>query len=471
MKITIDDIKQMVNECVQTILMENVYMDKNKVNTKKKEIGLTYRKGEKNKNALKNGSVPDYLVTDKMDNTSNADTYIVKLKNGIDSYNITDIKGMEVMHFFKKFWDNEKALLKVKNNLTNTVDDYQLTMLKQEREEFLNQFISKVEVVLTDFINKNIENREDLVGITLFPVKSSSKFNTKMADEMADMSVLGLPVQIISEDLLVKDLRHLEKDDEFIERNADFYNGKYSALDKFNMGTVNQNLDKEINKYNTLSSVWQHLPEINNYFEIIKTLYYRYNREGLSDKMMDKLAEVYKKYYDALQKCYGLKYLDTVSGTEKKLHKEKIIVAKRYTKGPSVEKRSEDIWKLVKSRLWGKKCPVTNKPYTEIEICEWEKKSFEIKYLSNSVRLGLRNIYNPNPDEDYVKGELERIKNTLFVIFDDNISGGATLGDICYQCKKLGIENLVPITFGKMQESNTIGIIPLNTPENGYNYE
>ena len=224
-------------------------------------------------------------------------------------------------------------------------------MLKQEREEFLNQFISKIEVVLTDFINKNIENREDLVGITLFPVKSSSKFNTKMADEMADMSVLGLPVQIISEDLLVKDLRHLEKDDEFIERNADFYNGKYSALDKFNMGTVNQNLDKEINKYNTLSSVWQHLPEINNYFEIIKTLYYRYNREGLSDKMMDKLAEVYKKYYDALQKCYGLKYLDTVSGTEKKLHKEKIIVAKRYTKGPSVEKRSEDIWKLVKSNI------------------------------------------------------------------------------------------------------------------------
>ena len=102
MKITIDDIKQMVNECVQTILMENVYMDKNKVNTKKKEIGLTYRKGEKNKNALKNGSTPDYLNTDKMDK-NNADTYIVKLKNGIDSYNITDIKGMEVMHFFKKF--------------------------------------------------------------------------------------------------------------------------------------------------------------------------------------------------------------------------------------------------------------------------------------------------------------------------------------------------------------------------------
>jgi hypothetical protein len=335
----------------------------------------------------------------------------------------------------------------------------------------LNQFVNKIEIVLTDYINKNVENKESLVGISLFPVKSSSNFNNKMAYEMSDMSVLGLPIQIINENLLVKDLRNLEKDDEFISRNQDFYNGKYSAVDKFDMGTVGQNLDKEVNKYNTLSEVWNLLPEINEYYKLIIRYYYSYNTKGLSDKMKEKLVEVYKKYYDTLQKCYGLKYLDTVSGTEKKLHKEKIIVSKKYTKGPSVEKRSFDIWSLVKPYLRGQKCPITNKAYTEIDICEWEKKSFEIKYLSNSVRLGLRNIYNPNTDEEYVKNELERIKNTLFVIFDDNISGGATLGDICYQCEKLGIENLVPITFGKMEESNTIGIIPLSVPENGYNYE
>lgn len=469
MKLTIEDIKYIVRESVYNILNENVYADLKKRNSKTKQLGLTYNKGKStNKNSASN---QDYLKTDKMDNANNADTYIVKLKGGINSYNITGIKGMNVMHFFKKFWDNEKAIMKLKDKAENTIENYELTMLENERKEFLNQFVRKIEVVLTDFISKNVEDKENLVGISLFPVKSSSNFNNKMAYEMSDMSVLGLPIQIINENLLVKDLRNLEKDDEFINRNQDFYGGKYSAIDKFDMGTVGQNLDKEVNKYNTLSKVWSLLPEINEYYKLIVRYYYSYNTKGLSDKMMEKLVEVYKKYYDTLQKCYGLKYLDTVSGTEKKLHKEKIIISKKYTKGPSVEKRSFDIWSLVKPYLRGQKCPITNKAYTEIDICEWEKKSFEIKYLSNSVRLGLRNIYNPNTDEEYVKSELERIKNTLFVIFDDNISGGATLGDICYQCEKLGIENLVPITFGKMEESNTIGIIPLSVPENGYNYE
>ena len=469
MKLTIEDIKYIVRESVYNILNENVYADLKKRNSKTKQLGLTYNKGKStNKNSASN---QDYLKTDKMDNANNADTYIVKLKGGINSYNITGIKGMNVMHFFKKFWDNEKAIMKLKDKAENTIENYELTMLENERKEFLNQFVRKIEVVLTDFISKNVEDKENLVGISLFPVKSSSNFNNKMAYEMSDMSVLGLPIQIINENLLVKDLRNLEKDDEFISRNQDFYGGKYSAIDKFDMGTVGQNLDKEVNKYNTLSKVWSLLPEINEYYKLIVRYYYSYNTKGLSDKMMEKLVEAYKKYYDTLQKCYGLKYLDTVSGTEKKLHKEKIIISKKYTKGPSVEKRSFDIWSLVKPYLRGQKCPITNKAYTEIDICEWEKKSFEIKYLSNSVRLGLRNIYNPNTDEEYVKSELERIKNTLFVIFDDNISGGATLGDICYQCEKLGIENLVPITFGKMEESNTIGIIPLSVPENGYNYE
>ena len=466
MQLTINDIKQMVNECIQTILNENVYIDKNKVNSRKKEIGLTYRKNSGNVNAF---SSADYLKTDKMD-ANNADTYIVKLKNGIDSYNITRIMGMEVMHFFKKFWDNAKAILKVKNENSDTVDDYELTMLEEERRTFLNQFTHKIELVLANFINTKVENEEDIIGITLYPVKSSSKFNVKMTEEMQDMSVLGLPVQIIGDDLFIKDLRNLEKDTDFIKRNQEFYDSDYSAAEKFDMGTVSQNLDSTINKYNSLNEVWKLLPELNSYVENLKSLYYRYNTKGLSEKMIAKLVDTYKNYYDTLQKCYGVKYIDAVSGAERKLHKDKIIVALKYTKGPSVEKRSADIWNLVKKHLRGQKSPITNKPYKAVDVCMWDKKSFEIKYLSNSVRLGLKNIYNPNTDEEYVKNELKRINNTLFVIFDDNISGGATLGDICYQCKKLGIKNLVPITFGQMEESNTISFIPLNTPKNGYNF-
>lgn len=471
MKITLDDIKTMVNECVQTILTENVYMDRNKVNRNKKKIGLTYRKNSKNVDALKTG---DYLNTDKMDKRG-ADTYIVPLKNGIDSYNITSIKGVSVMHFFKKFWDNEKAIVKIKekkaNNPDDTVEDYELTMLENERLSFLNQFIEKIEIVLEDFINKNIEDKESLRAISIYPVKSSSNFNNKMAQEMVTMDVLGLPLQIIRDDLFVKDLRNFERDEDFIKRNQEFYDGDFSAIKKFDKGTVSQNVDTALNRYNSLKEVEQLLPEINECVKVLLSLYYRNNTKGLSERVILKLVELYKKYYDTLQKCFGIKYIDVPTGKETGMHKEKILVSKKYTKSPSVEKRSEDIWKLVKPYLRGQKCPVTNKSYTEIEICEWEKKSFEIKYLSNSVRLGLRNIYNPNTDEDYVKGELARIKNTLFVIFDDNISGGATLGDICYQCEKLGIKNVVPITFGQMEESNTIGIIPLSVPENDYNYE
>jgi hypothetical protein len=65
---------------------------------------------------------------------------------------------------------------------------------------------------------------------------------------------------------------------------------------------------------------------------------------------------------------------------------------------------------------------------------------------------------------------MEKIKGTVFVIFDDNISGGATLSDICYQAKKLGINYIVPITFGVMREKYKIGMMNINRPTNGWNF-
>lgn len=76
---------------------------------------------------------------------------------------------------------------------------------------------------------------------------------------------------------------------------------------------------------------------------------------------------------------------------------------------------------------------------------------FSIKSMTNDIRLGLKNYFLA--DDEIVKQELEKIQNTVFVIFDDNISGGATLSDICLQAKNLGIQYIIPITFGKMRES------------------
>lgn len=48
-----------------------------------------------------------------------------------------------------------------------------------------------------------------------------------------------------------------------------------------------------------------------------------------------------------------------------------------------------------------------------------------------------------------VQKEVNKIKNTVFVIFDDNISGGATLSDVCYQAKKIGINNIIVPNFNE----------------------
>ena len=60
-------------------------------------------------------------------------------------------------------------------------------------------------------------------------------------------------------------------------------------------------------------------------------------------------------------------------------------------------------------------------------------------------------------------------EGTVFVIFDDNISGGSTLSDICYQAKKLGIKYIIPITFGEMRVKYQQGTLAINAPEK-WNY-
>jgi hypothetical protein len=138
----------------------------------------------------------------------------------------------------------------------------------------------------------------------------------------------------------------------------------------------------------------------------------------------------------------------------------------KYTKGPSVEDRSGKIWALVEPILSKQISPSTGKEYGQVDIYEWEPSKFQIKKLSNGERMGLKGYYSPNEDSEFVQKELERIKGGVFVIFDDNISGGATLSDICYQCKELGIQYIIPITFGEMDEKWTMNMIPLSQPTN-----
>ena len=84
---------------------------------------------------------------------------------------------------------------------------------------------------------------------------------------------------------------------------------------------------------------------------------------------------------------------------------------------------------------------------------------------------GRRHVHDSYFYTDLYKEELKNTDDSIVVIFDDNISGGATFSDICYQLQKIGVKYMIPITFGKMRTSYSQGIGQvINKPENGFNY-
>lgn len=108
-------------------------------------------------------------------------------------------------------------------------------------------------------------------------------------------------------------------------------------------------------------------------------------------------------------------------------------------------------------------------PVRPYDICMWQPANFQIKKLGNDSRMALKNYFSIN--NDTAETELKNTDNSIVVIFDDNISGGATLSDICYQLQKIGIKYMIPITFGKMKTSYSQGIGQvINKPENGFTY-
>ena len=466
------DIKKMVMLTIKQILNEAVYADKNKLNQKKKTIGLTYNSNTRNiqGSALKQ----DNLKTDKMD-TNNGDTYEVPLKGGIMSYNITDINGVQIMHYFKKTWakKNEKVNVDIDDN--GVKSKYQLTMDRTDEDRFINKFKEKVGYVVNDWINKHGLNKQELTGISIYPVPSSSNFNNKFVKEVLKyMNIAGLGVQVINDSLLKKDLSNLTKDEEFIEKNKEFYDGNFSDSAP-ELGTVKQRLNTRINRYQALNSLKDKIDKINVLADQIISANNQNKQKSYGQRGIASLVERYKEYYDLVQECLAIKYFSDVENEKKGINNS--ITPIKYSKGPSIETRKNEIWAIVKPFLRGKISNVTNNRYGAIDICYWSLKGFEIKKLANSVRLGLKNYYSPNYSGEAKNGdifdfqaELDKIKNTVFLIFDDNISGGATLSDICYQCKQIGIENIIPITFGKMRQSNSMGVIKLNTPQNDYNF-
>lgn len=449
---------------VQNTLFEGVYVN----GIKGKKANLTYKKGQKRSPGSL--STFDNLNTDKMD-VDNSDTYEVTLKGGITSYNITSINGTEVMHYFKRYFDHQKAEIQLKNS-NGEKESYELQMEANEFNQFMNQFIRKIEFVI-NYCLKKFHNGSgpDFSGISIYPVASSSNFNVEMAKQIAGKNLCNLPVQVIDERLFLKDLRNLQKDKDFIEKNKDFYNGPLSNVEG-NTSPVMDYLDRDIAKYNALKPAAGYLEQMTKLAKTIITQLYQYrqaqkNPSRDTSRMIRSMVENYKQYYEYYRRCLALKYNNPITKNESGINLDSFAEQLKYSKDPQIEIRSKEVWSVIGKYLRGQKNPIDGKPYKEFPLQGWTYKNFQIKNLSNGERMGLKGIYNLNTDTELVKREIEKVKGTVFIVFDDNVSGGATLSDICYQVKEHITNFIIPITFGVMDEKWTMGIVPLNRPKNG----
>lgn len=424
------------------IVNEDVFVN----GIKGKKANLTYNQRNSSNPTRNFGNMnsADMLDTGKMDQNNN-DTFVVPLKGGINSYNITSIKGVEVMHYFKNKIQHKKTNIDI--NVNGVKNEYELFMDDPEFQRFTKTFINKVSNVVNYAIG-TFGNNVKFTGVSIYPVPSSSNFNATMCKAITgNIQISGLPTKEITDTIFKKDLSDLQKDEDFINKNKEYYSGRMYKGGT-NDVTHEQWLDDTIRKYNNTTAA-QDQDLIDNYNNCVRKVITSYRNKVNPQR----LAINYKNLVDAQQ------------AIRKKLQKNRWENAFReikYAKGPSVEKRSEAIWNIV--------APILGKTYMnqhKVDIVEIQKLNFQIKNLTNDTRMGLKNYFKLQQGKE---NEINEIKNTLFVIFDDNISGGATLSDICYQCKKIGINYLVPITFGVMRTKYNNGLIQINKPQNGFSY-
>ena len=72
-------------------------------------------------------------------------------------------------------------------------------------------------------------------------------------------------------------------------------------------------------------------------------------------------------------------------------------------------------------------------------------KDWQIKSLDDKHRRVLEGIFQINPKYLELRTQLQ---GKSIVLFDDNISSGATLDDLCLVLKMYGVANIIPITLG-----------------------
>lgn len=449
------------------VITEDVYINNISKKRNKNIANLTYNKGGGINKGNKNSA--DMLKTGLMDNGGGQSTYEVPLKGGLISYNITDINGTEVMHYFKRELDNEETKIKING------EEYNLEMNVPEFKNFMDTFLNKVNAVV-EYRTKQFKNQnKDVVfdKICIYPVPSSSNFNKAMTERIIRYkhNICNLPVQEINTTLLQKNTKNIQKDDDFINKNKNYYNQKRFKIGPHS-GTHMQDIENTINKMSKYENINNEIIKTNEIVEQLIKKYYTINNKlkngNPSQKTLESLAQLFEEYQNSVKNIREAStWFDVISQKTHNQNLDKIAKAIKYTKGPSVEKRTGEIYNLLKQNGF-LKGSYKDKIF---DICRWQPINFQIKKLGNDIRMALKNYFLPNENTDLVKQEVEKANGGVIVVFDDNVSGGATLSDICMNLKQLGFEYLIPITFGKMRTSYNQGMnVTINKPENNFNF-
>lgn len=482
-----------VNECQLQNLNEDVYTKSLDNNNKKAKI--TYQKGvDSSLNDMINSG--EGLKTDKMDSI-NSDTYIVPLKNGINSYNITSINGKEIMHYFKRHFSNQVTKMMI--DFGQSKEEYELEMENREIKDFLRQFTEKITLVIKDYVSKHKEltNRKiyKLSQVCIYPVKSSSNFNSKIVDLLLNykQSIYGLPVLKLNENLLKKDISKIQKDEDFLAKNMDYYSrDRTSSNTQMNGRDTHMNaLNTDLNMLRGRNRVNNEINELNGIVKILLTKLYSYRHnikignEVAARNDAVKIANLFPDYCrrssedkiimqasyytdDRTGKSYhkNNKAYNREKGTSEYTH----FKQKKSTKTPSVDENTKEIIEI--TREYNPQAYKSLKPQElrMVRVMYREIIDFQIKKLFNDTRMGLKNLFAF--DEKELELAKKEIEGNVLVIFDDNVSGGATLSDICSQFMNIGVKHIIPITFGKMFEQwggrGRGGMVNIAKPKNGF---
>ena len=426
-------------------LFEDVFASKR---TGKNKLQLTYNKRQSSDRTRNMGQLNpfDVVNTGKMDQ-NNEDTFIVPLKGGIESYNITSIRGTEVMHYFKNKW----AKMNLDLDGDGVKEEYELWMSDPESKAFFEQFYNKVNIVINYAIRK-MGAIEDFRGISIYPVPSSSNFNETMAKALSGrVKFANLPVIAINSAMFKKSQETIKADEDFMNKNSSYFNDRMFADGKDNISHRDY-VYNTVARINQIGKIKELVDKYNDVYWNRLYMYYMTNKAKGGITFERSLAERYKEVSDILDEIERETHY---SGGRINNSYEKM----KGTKNPSEIRNTKDVWMIVKPYFRG----TGQKP---IQMRRLQVDDFQIKSLSNDTRMGMMDYFGTN--DEITQKELEKTRGTVFVIFDDNISGGATLSDICYQAKKLGIKYIIPITFGQMSTKYTLGQGKVvNKPKNG----